>query len=51
MRERAIDDDERDRYGLLLDRAAERGLLTPREYRFRLGELAAATTVDRCARS
>ena len=42
----AVDDDERARYGLLLDRAAERGLLTPQEYGFRLGELASATTVD-----
>lgn len=42
-----VDDEERARYGMLLDRAAERGLLTPQEYGFRLGELASATTVDR----
>ena len=42
----AISDDERNRYGLLLDRAAERGLLTPREYEVRLADLAAATSVD-----
>ncbi len=42
-----VGDDERARYGVLLDRAAERGLLTPQEYGFRLGELASATTVDR----
>ena len=41
-----ISDDERNRYGLLLDRAAERGLLTPREYEVRLADLAAATSVD-----
>jgi hypothetical protein len=42
----APDDEERSRYGVLLDRAAERGLLTPAEYEVRLRELAEATTVD-----
>ncbi len=42
-----MDDEQRNRYGVLLDRAAERGLLTPGEYEVRLGELASATTVER----
>jgi hypothetical protein len=41
-----IGDDERTSYGLLLDRAAERGLLTPAEYQIRLRALAEATTVE-----
>jgi hypothetical protein len=41
-----VDDEERTRYGVLLDRAAGRGLLTPAEYEVRLRELAAATTVE-----
>ncbi len=41
-----ISDDERNRFGVLLDRAAERGLLTPREYELRLADLAAATSVE-----
>ena len=44
--DQVVDDAELSRYGALLDRAAERGLLTPAEYGIRLGELAAATTVD-----
>ena len=39
-----ITDEERTRYGLLLDRAAERGLLDPADYEIRLRELAGATT-------
>ncbi len=42
-----IGDEERTRYGLLLDRAAERGLLSPAEYEVRLRALAEATTVER----
>jgi hypothetical protein len=42
----AITDEERNRYGLLLDRAAERGLLEPSEYEVRLRELAEATTTE-----
>jgi len=41
----AVTDDERNRYGALLDAAAERGLLTPTEYEARLGEVAMATSV------
>jgi hypothetical protein len=41
-----VTDDDRQRYGLLLDRAAERGLLDTAEYQHRLGDLAAATTID-----
>jgi DUF1707 SHOCT-like domain len=39
-----ITDEERTRYGLLLDSAAERGLLDPADYEIRLRELAEATT-------
>jgi hypothetical protein len=42
-----VDDEQRTRYGVLLDRAAERGLLAPAEYEIRLRELASATTVER----
>jgi hypothetical protein len=41
-----VTDDDRHRYGLLLDRAAERGLLDTAEYQHRLGDLASATTID-----
>jgi len=41
-----VTDDDRQRYGLLLDRAAERGLLDTTEYQHRLGDLASATTID-----
>jgi hypothetical protein len=41
-----VTDDDRQRYGLLLDRAAERGLLDTVEYEHRLGDLASATTID-----
>jgi Domain of unknown function (DUF1707) len=44
--QRWVTDDDRHRYGLLLDRAAERGLLNPAEYEHRLGEMASATTID-----
>jgi hypothetical protein len=41
-----VTDEERNRYGVLLDRAAERGLLSQHEYELRLGDLAAATTTE-----
>ena len=41
----AVTDDERNRYGALLDAAAERGLLSPTEYQARLGEVAEASSV------
>ena len=41
-----VTDEERTRYGLLLDRAAERGLLDSSEYDVRLRQLAAATTTE-----
>ena len=41
-----ITDEERTRYGLLLDRAAERGLLEPPDYEVRLRALAEATTTE-----
>lgn len=42
-----VTDDDRNRYGALLDSAAERGLLEPYEYEVRLGELATATSHER----
>jgi hypothetical protein len=45
-----VTDDDRHRFGLLLDRAAERGLLSTHEYELRLGDLAAADTLDEMAR-
>jgi hypothetical protein len=45
-----VTDEDRTRYGLLLDRAAERGLLEPHDYEIRLGELAAATSIDQLRR-
>ncbi len=42
----AVSDDERNRYGVLLDHAAERGLLTPTEYRERLAQLAEAPSIE-----
>jgi hypothetical protein len=41
-----VSDEDRQRYGILLDRAAERGLLGTYDYEVRLGELAAATSID-----
>jgi len=41
-----ITDEVRTRYGLLLDRAAERGLLEPSDYEVRLRALAEATTTE-----
>jgi hypothetical protein len=45
-----VTDEDRNRYGLLLDRAAERGLLPPAEYEVRLMAMAEATTVDELQR-
>jgi hypothetical protein len=41
----AVTDDDRNRFGTLLDAAAERGLLSPTEYQARLGEVAEAGSV------
>ena len=45
-----VTDDDRNRFGLLLDRAAERGLLTPAEYELRLAAMAEATSLDELRR-
>jgi hypothetical protein len=45
-----VSDEDRNRFGLLLDRAAERGLLAPAEYQVRLRELAEATSVEEMTR-
>lgn len=45
-----VTDEDRNRFGVLLDHAAERGLLTPVEYQARLGELAEATSMDELRR-
>ena len=45
-----VTDEDRTTFGLLLDRAAERGLLSQSEYQLRLGELAEATTRDEMRR-
>ena len=45
-----VTDEDRNRYGVLLDHAAERGLLSPAEYQARLVELADATSVDQLQR-
>jgi hypothetical protein len=46
----AVSDDERNRFGVLLDHAAERGLVSPAEYQVRLTGLAEATSVDELQR-
>jgi hypothetical protein len=46
----AVTDEDRNRYGLLLDRAAERGLIGPYDYEIRLRDLAAASTVEQMNR-
>jgi hypothetical protein len=46
----AVTDEDRNRYGLLLDRAAERGLIGPDDYQVRLEDLAAASTVEQMNR-
>jgi len=45
-----VSDEERNRYGVLLDHAAERGLLSPAEYQARLGDLAEASSVEELQR-
>jgi hypothetical protein len=45
-----VTDEDRNRYGVLLDHAAERGLLSPTEYRVRLAGLAEATSLDELQR-
>lgn len=42
----AVTDEDRQAYGRLLDSAMERGLLSPYDYQTRLGDLAAASTID-----
>jgi len=41
-----VTDDERNRFGVLLDHAAERGLLSAAEYQLRLRGLAEATSLE-----
>lgn len=45
-----VGDDDRHRFGLLLDHAAERGLLGARDYEVRLAELAAADSLEEMRR-
>ena len=45
-----VSDDERNRYGVMVDHAAERGLLTPAEYMARLAEVAEATSIEELQR-
>ena len=45
-----VTDEDRNNYGVLPDHAAERGLLSTHEYEVRLGELAAATSLDEMRR-
>ncbi|MGA8726772.1 MAG: DUF1707 domain-containing protein [Acidimicrobiales bacterium] len=42
----AVSDEDRNRFGVLLDHAEERGLLGPGEYQVRLRELAEATSIE-----
>lgn len=42
----AVSDEDRNRFGVLLDHAAERGLLGPGEYQVRLRELADANSIE-----
>jgi Domain of unknown function (DUF1707) len=41
-----VTDDDRNRYGMLLDKAADRGLLTTAQYEVRLRDLASAATTE-----
>jgi hypothetical protein len=41
-----VSDEDRTRFGVLLDHAAERGLLSSYDYELRLGELADATSIE-----
>jgi hypothetical protein len=45
-----VSDEDRNRFGVLLDHAAERGLLSSAEYQVRLSDLADATSVDEMQR-
>ena len=45
-----VTDADRNRYGVLLDHAAERGLLSPTDYRLRLAGLAEATSMEELQR-
>jgi hypothetical protein len=42
----SVTDEDRNRFGVLLDHAVERGLLGPGEYQVRLRELAEATSIE-----
>ena len=45
-----VTDEDRNRYGVLLDHAAERGLLSPADYQVRLSGLAEGTSVEELQR-
>ena len=45
-----VTDDDRNRFGVLLDHAAERGLLSPADYQVRLAELAEADSIEELQR-
>ncbi len=45
-----VTDEDRNRFGMLLDSAAERGLLSPADYQVRLGLVAEATSHDELQR-
>jgi hypothetical protein len=45
-----VSDEDRNRYGVLLDHAAERGLLSAPDYQVRLAELADATSIEQLQR-
>jgi hypothetical protein len=45
-----VTDEDRNRFGLLLDHAAERGLLSPADYQVRLAELAEADSIEELQR-
>jgi hypothetical protein len=48
--EAPVSDEDRNRFGVLLDHAAERGLLSPGDYQIRLAELAEASTREEMQR-
>jgi hypothetical protein len=45
-----VTDEDRNRFGVLLDHAAERGLLSPADYQVRLAELAEADSIEELQR-
>ena len=45
-----VTDEDRNRFGVLLDHAAERGLLSPADYQVRLAELAEAGSIEELQR-